>query len=48
MSDTSILELSITDDGFSFASSIETARIAAENKLSNLEETIQSAAALKS
>lgn len=47
MSDTSILELSITDDGFSFASSIETARIAAENKLSNLEETIQSAAALK-
>lgn len=47
MADKSILELSIADDGFSFASSIETARIAAENEISNLEETIQSVASLK-
>lgn len=47
MPDTNILELSITDDGFSFTSSIETARIAAENELSNLEETIQSVESLK-
>ena len=46
MSNTSILELSITDDGFSFVSSIETARIAAENELANFEETIQSVALL--
>jgi len=47
MADTSILELNITEDGFGFLSSIETARIAAENELSNLEETIQSVASLK-
>ena len=47
MSDTSILELCITDDGFSFVSSIETACIAAANELTNLEETIQSVALLK-
>lgn len=47
MTDTSILELNITDDGFGFLSSIETARLAAENELSNLEETIQSVALLK-
>ena len=47
MSDTSILEMRITDDEFSFASSIETARIAAENELSDLEETIQSVSSLK-
>lgn len=47
MSATSILELSITDDGFRFASSIETARMAAENELSDLEETIQSVSSLQ-
>lgn len=47
MTGTSILELNITDDGFGFLSSIEIARIAAENELSNLEETIQSVALLK-
>lgn len=47
MAGTSILELSIMDDGFGFASSIETARIAAESELSNFEETIRSVAALK-
>lgn len=47
MADASILELSIADDGFGFVSSIETARIVAENELSNLKETIQSVALLK-
>ncbi len=47
MADTSILELNIADDGFSFTSSIETARIAAENELAKLNETIQSVASLK-
>lgn len=47
MADKSVLELSVTDDGFAFASSIETARMAAETELYNLEETIQSIEALK-
>lgn len=47
MTDTKILELSIADDEFDFASSIETARKAAEKELCNLEETIQSVALLK-
>jgi len=47
MADTSILELNITDDGFEFLSSIETARIAAESELSDLEEIVRSAALLK-
>lgn len=47
MADTSILELNITEDRFGFLASIETARIAAETELSNLEETIQSVALLK-
>lgn len=47
MLDTSIMELNVTDDGFGFVFSIETARIAAENEISNLEETIQSVASLK-
>jgi len=47
MTDASILELNITDDGFGFLSSIEAACITAKNELSNLEETIQSLATLK-
>lgn len=47
MADTSILELNIADDGFSIASAIKTARIAAEIELAKLNETIQSVASLK-
>lgn len=47
MADTSILELNVADDGFSFTSSIETARIAAEIELAKLNETIQSVDSLK-
>lgn len=47
MPDINILKLSITDDEFSFASSIETACKEAENEISDLKETIQSVALLK-
>lgn len=47
MADVSILKLSITDDGFNFDSSIETASAAAEIELSKLKETIRSASSLK-
>lgn len=47
MADTSILELNIANDGFSFSSFIETARIAAEIELAELNETIQLVASLK-
>lgn len=47
MTDTSILELNIADDGFSFTSSIETTRMTAENELAKFNETIRSVASLK-
>ena len=37
-----ILEMSVADDGASFASSIETALISAESEIQSLEETIMS------
>lgn len=42
-----ILEMSVADDEFSFASSIEAATLSAESELLSLEETMQSAENLR-
>ena len=47
MNSTNILKLDVSDDKVSFASSIETARQAAEAEQYKLEETIQSVRLLK-